>query len=284
MFGFACDETDELIAAADHAGAQARGTSLAKCAARGSSIFSGPMGKSQVTVEYHGDRPVRVDTVVISTTNIANPFRTLNCRDDHGRGHPQSGSHVLDGQEIRKFHINPTGRFVLAGRWADAGLNGPQDYCRYIWRVQPARGARFRAKDPSKVDRFGLLHGAARGENLVAGGRAWRARLKSTCVRDRRGRSSFGHGGDIWHRRDSRWGDHRPDSQHIQTDARGIMSRSIFGGPFTGHSFFRHFGAPAPDSLGSGPTRRTQIRSRQDWAQREVAVRRCHHRLRPAIT
>jgi len=68
-----------------------------------------------------------------------------------------------------KFHINPTGRFVVGGRWAMRGLR-PQDYCRYIWRVQPARCGAFRARILEGRS-FGLLHGAARGEEFWLRGR-----------------------------------------------------------------------------------------------------------------
>src|SRR5258708_24248972 len=122
MFGFACDETDELMPLPIML-AHKLVERLSQMRRQGIVDFLRPDGKSQVTVEYHGDRPVRVDTVVISTQHsesVSNAHLQKAITDEVIRKVVPAA--LMD--KNTKFHINPTGRFVVGGPMGDAGLTG----------------------------------------------------------------------------------------------------------------------------------------------------------------
>jgi S-adenosylmethionine synthetase len=168
MFGFACDETEELMPLPI--------TLAHKLVARLSQFrrqnivdFLRPDGKSQVTVEYHGDRPVRVDTVVISTQHsdsVSNADLQEAIREEVIRKVVPAA--LMDMNT--KFHINPTGRFVVGGPMGDAGLTGRKIIVDTYGGYSRHGGGAFSGKDPSKVDRSACYMARYVAKNLVAAG------------------------------------------------------------------------------------------------------------------
>jgi len=120
MFGFACDETDELMPLPIMAVPQARRKTLANAPQGYSSIFSGPMANLS-NVEYHGDRPVRVDTVVYLNAH-SESVSNADCRGRSRKRSSQSGSHLLMDKNT-KFHI--IRRALVAPAWR-SGVRGPR--------------------------------------------------------------------------------------------------------------------------------------------------------------
>ncbi len=168
MFGFACDETDELMPlpiTLAHKLVQR----LSQVRREGIVDFFLPDGKSQVTIQYDGDRPVRVDTVVISTqhkSSVANPDL-----------HEAVLEHVIRKvvpasmmDKNTKFHINPTGRFEIGGPMGDAGLTGRKIIVDTYGGYSRHGGGAFSGKDPSKVDRSACYMARYVAKNLVAAG------------------------------------------------------------------------------------------------------------------
>src|ERR1700719_2237961 len=151
MFGFACDETEELMPLPIML-AHKLVERLSQIRRQGVVDFLRPDGKSQVTVEYHGDRPVRVDTVVISTQHsesVSNSDLQKKITDEVIRKVVPAA--LMD--KNTKFHINPTGRFVVGGPMGDAGLTGRKIIVDTYGGYSRHGGGAFSGKDPSKVDR-----------------------------------------------------------------------------------------------------------------------------------
>jgi len=168
MFGFACDETEELMPlpiTLAHKLVQR----LSEVRRQGIVDFFRPDGKSQVTIEYQGDRPVRVDTVVISTQHgdsVSNVDLQNAVRDEViGKVVPAA---LMD--KNTKFHINPTGRFVVGGPMGDAGLTGRKIIVDTYGGYSRHGGGAFSGKDPSKVDRSACYMARHVAKNLVAAG------------------------------------------------------------------------------------------------------------------
>jgi S-adenosylmethionine synthetase len=131
--------------------------------------FFRPDGKSQVTVEYEGDRPVRVDTVVVSTQHsdtVSNLDLQNAVRDEVIRKVVPAA--LMD--KNTKFHINPTGRFVVGGPMGDAGLTGRKIIVDTYGGYSRHGGGAFSGKDPSKVDRSACYMARHIAKNLVAAG------------------------------------------------------------------------------------------------------------------
>ena len=168
MFGFACDETAELMPlpiTLAHKLVQR----LSEVRRTGVVDFLRPDGKSQVTVEYHGDKPVRVDTVVISTQHsesVSNQDLQNAIRDEVIRKVVPPA--LMD--KNTKFHINPTGRFVVGGPMGDAGLTGRKIIVDTYGGYSRHGGGAFSGKDPSKVDRSACYMARHVAKNLVAAG------------------------------------------------------------------------------------------------------------------
>jgi S-adenosylmethionine synthetase len=166
MFGFACDETPELM---PFPIMMAHKLCLRLAEVRRKKIldFIRPDGKSQVTVEYDGFRPVRVDTVVVSTQHSAQVSNetlregVLQCVIK-----PVIPSNMLD--ENTKYHINPTGRFVTGGPVGDSGLTGRKIIVDTYGGTAHHGGGCFSGKDPTKVDRSATYMARYIGKNLVA--------------------------------------------------------------------------------------------------------------------
>jgi S-adenosylmethionine synthetase len=168
MFGFACDETDELMPLPIML-AHRLVERLSQVRRQGIVDFLRPDGKSQVTVEYHGDRPVRVDTVVVSTQH-SDRVSTADVQDAVTnevicKVVPAS---LLD--KSTKFHINPTGRFVVGGPMGDAGLTGRKIIVDTYGGYSRHGGGALSGKDPTKVDRSACYMARYVAKNLVAAG------------------------------------------------------------------------------------------------------------------
>ncbi len=176
MFGFAVRETEELMPLPITL-AHALTLRLAECRKSHELEWLRPDGKSQVTVEYEGSRPVRVDAVVVSTQH-AETVPTMELRDAVlgeviRKVIPAS---LLD--EKTKFHINPTGRFVIGGPQGDTGLTGRKIIVDTYGGMGRHGGGAFSGKDPSKVDRSASYMARYIAKNLVAAGLADRVEVQ----------------------------------------------------------------------------------------------------------
>jgi S-adenosylmethionine synthetase len=170
MFGFACDETPELMPMPIQLAHQLT-HKLSEVRKSGSVDFLRPDGKSQVTVEYKDGRPARVDCVVISTQHSD---RVSNA-DLHEAVLSKVIRPVIPPQMLdkhTKFHINPTGRFVTGGPMGDAGLTGRKVIVDTYGGYSRHGGGAFSGKDPSKVDRSACYMARYVAKNVVAAGLA----------------------------------------------------------------------------------------------------------------
>ncbi len=176
MFGYACDETPELmplpITLAHRLTAR-----LAECRKSGLLNFLRPDGKSQVTVEYEGGRPLRVDTVVVSTQHSPDiALGDLREQVIETVIRPVIPAELWNGDIT--FHVNPTGRFVRGGPHGDTGLTGRKIIVDTYGGVGHHGGGAFSGKDPSKVDRSASYMARYIAKNLVAAGIARRAEVQ----------------------------------------------------------------------------------------------------------
>ena len=170
MFGFACDETPELMPMPIQLAHQLT-RRLAEVRKKGIVDLLRPDGKSQVTVEYIEGRPARVDCAVISTQHS----EKISQRDlaDAVMTHvikPVIPESMLDSKT--KFHINPTGRFVIGGPMGDAGLTGRKIIVDTYGGYSRHGGGALSGKDPTKVDRSACYMARYVAKNLVAAGLA----------------------------------------------------------------------------------------------------------------
>ncbi len=176
MFGFASDETRELMPLPI---LLAHGLTRRLAAVRksGQLPWLRPDGKSQVTVEYAGDRPRRVHTVVVSTQHaptVGNEELREAVIEHVIR--PVIGEWIVDGEPV--YHINPTGRFVVGGPQGDAGLTGRKIIVDTYGGFARHGGGAFSGKDPSKVDRSGAYAARWVAKNVVAAGLARRCEVQ----------------------------------------------------------------------------------------------------------
>jgi S-adenosylmethionine synthetase len=170
MFGYACDETDELMPLPIML-AHKLARRLSEVRKSGLVPFLRPDGKSQVTVEYEGVKPIRVDCVVISSQH-SDKVETANLREEIQK-------HVIDHvvpksltDKNTKYHINPTGRFVVGGPMGDAGLTGRKIIVDTYGGYSRHGGGAFSGKDPTKVDRSACYMARYVAKNVVAAGLA----------------------------------------------------------------------------------------------------------------
>jgi S-adenosylmethionine synthetase len=178
MFGYACSDTPELMPlpiALAHRLAQR----LAQVRKDGQVAYLRPDGKTQVTIEYDGDRPVRLDTVVVSTQHASDiDLETLLA--------PDIKEYVVDPElaeleietEGYRLLVNPTGRFEIGGPMGDAGLTGRKIIVDTYGGMARHGGGAFSGKDPSKVDRSAAYAMRWVAKNVVAAGLATRAEVQ----------------------------------------------------------------------------------------------------------
>jgi S-adenosylmethionine synthetase len=176
MFGFACDETEELMPMPIQL-AHRLTQRLAEVRKSKKVDFLRPDGKSQVTVEYRDGKPFRVDCVVISTQHSDTvPYEDLRHAIMEHVIKPIVPAHMLDAKT--KYHINPTGRFVIGGPMGDAGLTGRKIIVDTYGGYSRHGGGAFSGKDPSKVDRSASYMARYIAKNSVAAGLASRAEVQ----------------------------------------------------------------------------------------------------------
>ncbi len=265
MFGYASDETDELMPMPimlahrlTHALAEARRS--------GALPWLRPDGKSQVTVIYEDHRPVAVDTVVVSTQHAP------------GVSNRRIRAEILDGiiepvipAELRvkrpKYHINPTGRFVVGGPQGDAGLTGRKIIVDTYGGMGRHGGGAFSGKDPSKVDRSGSYAARWVAKNIVA------ARLAARC--EVQLAYAIGVAEPVSVMVDTFGTGRVPDREirravvdTFDLTPRGIITALDLRKPiFSATSSYGHFGR-ASEKLGRGRTRRTTF----TWERTERAA------------
>ena len=167
MFGYASNETEELMPLAIVL-AHKMALRLAEVRREGLDYLR-PDGKTQVTVEYDGNTPVRVDTVVLSTQHLATADMDVLRRDMIEKViKAVIPANLLD--ENTKIHVNPTGRFVTGGPDGDSGLTGRKIVVDTYGGYAPHGGGAFSGKDPTKVDRSAAYMARYVCKNLVAAG------------------------------------------------------------------------------------------------------------------
>ena len=170
MFGYACDETPELMPLPISL-AHKLARRLTEVRKSGEMDYLRPDGKSQVTVEYECDRPVRVDTVVISTQHREDVSMDALRADVMEKViRAVIPAELLDEQT--KYFINPTGRFVIGGPQGDSGLTGRKIIVDTYGGYARHGGGAFSGKDPSKVDRSAAYATRWVAKNIVAAGLA----------------------------------------------------------------------------------------------------------------
>jgi S-adenosylmethionine synthetase len=176
MFGYATDETDELMPTPILL-AHRLTQRLADVRRAGGGAWLRPDGKAQVSVRYENDRPVSVDTVVVSTQHAAD----IGQKDIHERVIEEVIKPVVP-EELRQgnvtYHINPTGRFVVGGPQGDAGLTGRKIIVDTYGGMGRHGGGAFSGKDPSKVDRSATYAARWVAKNVVAAGLARRCEVQ----------------------------------------------------------------------------------------------------------
>jgi S-adenosylmethionine synthetase len=176
MFGYAVRETEELMPLPLTL-AHRLVERLSQARRNGEMDFLRPDGKSQVTVEYEGSRPVAVETVVVSTQH-AEAMKHSELREAIIEEiiKPVIPAALLSSKT--KYHVNPTGRFVIGGPQGDAGLTGRKIIVDTYGGSAPHGGGAFSGKDPTKVDRSAAYMARYVAKNLVAAGIAERALIQ----------------------------------------------------------------------------------------------------------
>lgn len=176
MFGYACDETEELMPLPI---SLAHKLSKRLTEVRREKIidYLRPDGKTQVTVEYNGDKPVRVDTIVISAQHLPDVDMKVLKKDTIEKViKPTVPANLLD--ENTKYFINPTGRFVIGGPLGDSGLTGRKIIVDTYGGAARHGGGAFSGKDPTKVDRSASYMARHIAKNIVANGYAKRCEIQ----------------------------------------------------------------------------------------------------------
>lgn len=180
MFGFACKETPTLMPMPIYL-AHRLARRLAQVRKSGELPYLRPDGKTQVTVEYEDDVPVRVDAVVVSAQH-APDVEQQQIRDDileHVIA-PVIPKHLLD--EKTRYFVNPTGRFVIGGPQGDSGLSGRKIIVDTYGGYARHGGGSFSGKDPTKVDRSGTYAARYVAKNIVAAGLASKCEVQVAYI------------------------------------------------------------------------------------------------------
>ncbi len=178
MFGYACDDTPELMPLPIHL-AHRLAQQLTAVRKDGAVPYLRPDGKTQVTIEYDGDRAVRLDTVVVSSQHASDIGLESMLQPDIAE---QVVKPVLDGVDIDttgfRLLVNPTGRFEVGGPMGDAGLTGRKIIVDTYGGMARHGGGAFSGKDPSKVDRSAAYAMRWVAKNVVAAGLARRCEVQ----------------------------------------------------------------------------------------------------------
>ena len=246
MFGFACDETDDLMPLPiwlAHRLAQR----LSEVRKAGVLPYLRPDGKTQVTFEYEDGRPVRLKTVLISSQHQPGlDIETLL--------KPDLREHVINPLLPEQFAddkyqllANPTGSFVLGGPHADTGLTGRKIIVDTYGGAARHGGGAFSGKDPSKVDRSAAYAARWVAKHVVAAGRRPQVRDPGG-LRHRRGPAGVDHGRDVRHRDGRPAQDQRHDPARSSTSARRPSSA-------TSTCASRSTGAPPPTATSGATTK-----------------------------
>lgn len=180
MYGYACDETDVLMPM-PIALAHKLARRLAEVRKMGEMNFLRPDGKTQVTVEYDGDAPCRIDSIVISSQHAPNISETT-LKEELLAGVVKK---IVDPSYLddnTKYFVNPTGRFVVGGPRADTGVTGRKIIVDTYGGVGSHGGGCFSGKDPTKVDRSASYAARHIAKNIVASGMAPRCEVQLAYV------------------------------------------------------------------------------------------------------
>lgn len=176
MFGFAINETEDLMPMPIYL-AHKLSRKLADVRKTGEIEYLRPDGKTQVTVEYEDEKPIRVDTVVVSTQHDSDiDLETLKNDIKEKVIKAVIPQNLLD--ENTKYYINPTGRFVIGGPLGDSGLTGRKIIVDTYGGFSRHGGGAFSGKDPSKVDRSASYMARYIAKNIVANGYASKCEIQ----------------------------------------------------------------------------------------------------------
>jgi len=177
MFGYACSDTPTLMPLPIDI-AHRLAERLAEVRKSGEVDFLLPDGKTQVTIEYNGDRPVRVDTVVVSSQHRESAGHDLISAEIRARVIEPVLARYAIATDGLKVHVNPTGKFVVGGPMGDAGVTGRKIIVDSYGGMARHGGGAFSGKDPSKVDRSAAYAMRWVAKNVVAAGLAERCEVQ----------------------------------------------------------------------------------------------------------
>lgn len=176
MFGYACTETPDLMPAPIHYSHRIL-QNLAHARKNGDASVLGPDAKTQVTLAYEDNRPVRATSLVLSTQHLD---ESLTSQDVRSIVEPYIRKTLPDGwiTDATEWHVNPTGKFVIGGPDGDCGLTGRKIIVDTYGGAAPHGGGAFSGKDPTKVDRSAAYAARYLAKNVVAAGMAERCTLQ----------------------------------------------------------------------------------------------------------